>query len=165
MKSIKIGKTLKSGKGFLKALKDFGCNVTTSAESMLTAKDIVCKPTFVSVKKRTKVRLVNVSVSELGFKEGAYLENIYEKAKALGYELCPGEMGPRLGMYYKSRVKGRLYVGMESITDIFGSLRIFTIVRRDDGRLWLDGERAAGFWSGEKRFIFARRSSSKKRNR
>jgi len=103
--------------------------------------------------------LVSFSVSQLGFPNGATLQQIYDKAEELGLELCPAEVGPQLRLQYPDQQNDEwLRIAMNPITDSDGNPGLFE-VGRNDGRLWLDGNggRLDLRWFGYNRFVFLRR--------
>lgn len=88
-------------------------------------------------KKKETIDLVKISVEELGFTEQTPLKEIYAKAKELGLELCPSEVGPQLRAQYLDQPMDEwFYVGMEPIEDSDGDLGVFGLGHNDDG-LWL----------------------------
>lgn len=92
------------------------------------ASDIFGKPAFAVATEETEVDLVKVTVAELGFKQGAKSDQIYKRAKELGLELCPAEVGPQLRLQYKDQPKGEwLLIGMEPILDSNGSPSTFSL--------------------------------------
>ena len=106
----------------------------------------------------TEVDLVNVSVAELGFKDGATYEAICTRAKEFGLNRCPAEVGPKLRLEYTDQPYGEwLRIAMEPITDSGGYLYIFG-VDYDCGDRWLygDGGDPDFFWDGSFRFVFVR---------
>ncbi len=71
----------------------------------------------------TQVDLVVKTVAELGFKGGANRDAIYARAKELGLELCPAEVGPALRLAYQDQPNGEwLRIAMEPISDSGGDL-------------------------------------------
>lgn len=85
----------------------------------------------------TTLDLVIVSVAELGFFEGATFAQIVERARQLGLELCPAEVGPVLRSAYKDQPRGEwLRIAMDPIADSDGFLSVFRVGRDGDG-LWL----------------------------
>ena len=133
-RTIKLG-TLKNSDALRKAMKKADFKIGYGGN------DILGKPAFTVVSAEEEIQLVNLSVADLGFKEGANYGNICAKAKELGLELCPNEVGPQLRLQYKNQPKGEyLRIAMEPITDSDGDgyLNIFLVVHDDDG-LWLHG--------------------------
>lgn len=148
-KTIKLG-NYKNADEFRKALKKNGFKTGDWAN------DILDKPAFTVAGAEEEIQLVNVSVADLGFKNGATYKGICAKAKELGLELCPNEVGPQLRLQYKDQPKGEhLCIAMEPITDSDGDLHIFNVGRDDDG-LWLRGSYgySVDFWSASHRFVF-----------
>jgi len=148
-KTIKLG-TLKNADEFRKALKKNGLKIGDWGN------DILGKPAFTVTSVEEEIQLVNLSVADLGFKDGANYGNICAKAKELGLELCPNEVGPQLRLQYKDQPKGEyLRIAMEPITDSDGYLFIFNVGRGGDG-LWLNGVygRSGRFWVANNRFVF-----------
>ena len=151
-KTITLGTGLKTADEFRKALENNGFRISNWGN------DILGKPAFKAATEKTEVDLVNISVAELGFKDGATRKDIYERAISLGLELCPNEVGPQLRLQYKDQPNGEwLRIAMEPITDSDGYLRVFLVVHDDDG-LWLDGYygRPDNFWDGHYHFVFVR---------
>ncbi|MDO8664011.1 MAG: hypothetical protein Q7K44_00445, partial [Candidatus Liptonbacteria bacterium] len=110
-KTIKLDTGLKTADDFRKALKQSGCKIGNWGN------DILGNPAFTVSDTETEVDLVNVSVAELGFKNGAPRKDIYERAVSLGLELCPNEVGPQLRLQYTDQPKGEwLRIAMEPIT-------------------------------------------------
>lgn len=148
-KTIKLG-THKNADALRKALKKADFKIVDWAN------DILSKSAFTVASAEEEIQLVNLSVAELGFKDGATYENICSKAKELGLELCPNEVGPQLRLQYKDQPKGEyLRIAMEPITDSDGDLVIFDVDHDDDG-LWLDGNFGFSdrFWFADRRFVF-----------
>ena len=136
-KTINLGTGLKTADDFRKALKGRGFNIGNWAN------DILGKPAFTAATEATEIDLVKVTVAELGFKKGARHDQIYERAKELGLELCPSEVGPQLRLQYQDQPNGEwLLIGMEPVADSDGDLNVFGVRRHDSGR-WLDGH-----WGG-----------------
>lgn len=130
-KTIRLGTGLKSVDDFRKAIKDCGMRIGDWAN------DILGKPEFTVTTEETEVDLVNVTVAELGFKDGTRRDQIYGRAKELGLELCPPEVGPQLRLQYKDQPKGEwILIGIEPICNSDGSLFVFDIVHNDNG-IWL----------------------------
>lgn len=73
-------------------------------------------PSFSITTEKTAVDLVNVSVEELGFKDGADQKEVYARACELGLDLCPAEVAPRLRLEYVDQPAGDiLVVAMEPV--------------------------------------------------
>lgn len=110
------------------------------------AKDIMGKPAFKVADKEEEIILVEITVAELGFKDGARYSAICEKAvgtevsfEGQDYivELCPNEVGPQLRLQCPNQEKGEwLRIAMQAITGSGGDQRIF-VVGHDSVDLWL----------------------------
>jgi len=106
----------------------------------------------------TEVDLVKVTVAELGFKEGVRRDQIYERAKELGLDLCLPEVGPQLRMQYLDQPNGEwILIGMEPIRDAVGDLSVFS-VDRYDSELWLRSgyDDPDSVWSAGIQWVFVR---------
>lgn len=146
-KTIKLG-THKDANALRQALCAKGNKIN------VWANDIMSEPAFFVTSFEKKIQLVNVSVAELGFKNGATYKDICAKAKELGLELCPNEVGPQLSLQYKDQSQvGWLRIAMEPITDSGGSLRIFSVSHNG---LSLDSNNGhpGHAWLSEFRFVF-----------
>ena len=149
-KTIKLGTGFRTADDFRKALKGNGFNIGDWAN------DILGKPAFMVATEETEVDLVKVTVAELGFKKGARRDQIYERAKELGLELCSPEVGPQLRLQYRGQPNGEwVLIGMEPIADSDGHLSVFG-VERDDSGLWLDGRWGGPdcVWDPDGRLVF-----------
>src|SRR3989344_1903021 len=148
---LKLGTGLRSADNFRKDLKKSGYKISGWAN------DILGKPEFiVTSTKEVEVGLVNISVAELGFPNGATCKEIYQKVTELGLELCPPEVGPQLRLQYRDQpMNEQLLIGMEPLTVSDGDLYVFYVGRDDDGR-WLDGSygNADHVWYGDDRWVF-----------
>ena len=148
-KTIKLG-THKNADEFRKALKKDGFKIGDWGN------DILGEPAFTVSSAEEEIQLANVSVADLGFKNGANYGDICAKAKELGLELCPNEVGPQLRLQYKDQPKGEyLRIAMEPIAGSDGRLDIFRVDHGGDG-LWLDGNHGHSdtFWLARNRFVF-----------
>lgn len=152
-RTIKLGTPgLKTADDFRKTIKDGGMEIGDWAN------DILGKPQFTVAAEETEADLVIVSVAELGFKKGATREDIYAKAKELGLELCPNEVGPQLRLQYADQANSEwLIIGMEPIAASGGRLGLFRVGRSGNG-LWLSigAGSPGGVWLGYGRFVFVR---------
>ena len=84
-----------------------------------------------------ELKLVRVSVAELGFEDGATYSQICARAKELGLKLCPAEVGLKLRLQYLDQpMDTYFYIAMEPITDDFGYPLVFCLSRHIEG-LWL----------------------------
>ncbi|MFH1662162.1 MAG: hypothetical protein ABIA02_03635 [Candidatus Falkowbacteria bacterium] len=75
--------------------------------------DILNKTEF--SKEKQNYDLVKFTVKQLGFQNSATTDQIYEKAKELGLELCPAEVGPHLRLQYLG--KEYMNIAIKQIAD------------------------------------------------
>jgi hypothetical protein len=160
-KTIRLGTGLKTATDFRKVLiVDFRKAAIMSGNHIGDCgNDILGRLAFTAVTEETEVDLVIVSVSELGFKDGATRKDIYARALELGLQLCPNEVGPQLRLQYKDQPNGEwLLIGMEPITDSRSYPRVFGVLRHDGGMQFLDGSHGDldYFWLGCHRWVFMR---------
>ena len=88
------------------------------------------------------------------------MRDTYARAKELGLELCPNEVGPQLRLQYKDQPKGEfLLIAMEPIIGVGGDLSVFDVEHRNDDRLWLNANlgHPGLAWGGIDRWVFLRR--------
>ena len=135
------------------------------------ASDIMDQPAFTIAPQEEKIRLVEVSVADMGFPNGTNYRSI--KDRVVGTEiqledglyevqLCPAEVGPQLRLHYKDQPKGEwLRIAMEAITGSDGDLKLF-YVEHDDDDMWLRGHNGHDVydWDGGDRFIFCLRKKA-----
>lgn len=122
-----------------------------------SAKDILSKVEF--SKESKEYNLVSFSVGQLGFLQGATTEQIYNRAKELGLETCPAEVGPLLRSQYTDQPKGEyLWIAMKSILNAIGIPHVFGVHRYPDGS-WLVAYRdePGGRFNPVDRFVFCRK--------
>ena len=95
-----------------------------------------------------------------GLATEASLHDIYARAVALGFELCPAEVGPALRLNYLDQPPGdSLHIAMKPVAKYNGALIDFTVARAygSDGFLLLGGDaRPDTMLPGVQRFIFVR---------
>ncbi|KKR07242.1 MAG: hypothetical protein UT32_C0014G0001 [Parcubacteria group bacterium GW2011_GWC2_39_14] len=97
------------------------------AQSMLDSEN------FTTAEKPEPADLVRLKVRDLNLANPT-TDNIYQKAKELGLELCPAEVGPRYRLQYTNQPAGEyLYIAMKQITDSGGNPNVFGLSRDDDG--------------------------------
>lgn len=115
--TVKLGTGLKTGEDFCRALKAGGFKIGDTAEIMLVHPESSFR---VTTTQETKVDLVKITTANLGFRKqfDVRRDQIYERAKELGLELCPAEVGPQLRLQYKYDVKRDwwVYIGMDPIS-------------------------------------------------
>jgi len=107
----------------------------------LGANKILGNSAFVLSRTKKDVTLTIATVADLGFgDEGASLSAIYIRARQLGVELCPAELGPLLRLRYLSQPVGEwLHIGMTPIPTGADSLLDFTVANGGTGPMLLGG--------------------------
>lgn len=156
MEAVIGGKTKEEIK---KELKKKNIQVSSYAESMMDAKDKDGKDLFIVQENSERLELVRLTIKDLGFPKGATTQEIFDKATALGLDLCPAEVGPQLRLQYKDQPLGeRLYIAMKQILDRDGNSYVFKLERYEDG-LWLHVNWApSGYrWYPDYEFVFSLR--------
>lgn len=109
-----------------------------------------------ALQSQVQLDLVVRTVAELGFKGATRLDRIYTKAKELGLELCPPEVGPALRLAYPGQPYDEwLRIAMDPISASVGTLSIFKVAHDVDGR-WLDSSYVCpdDLWYPGHRFVF-----------
>jgi hypothetical protein len=106
------------------------------------ADEILGRPAFNLSKMRRDARLVVLAVSELGFEaEGASLADIYARARQLGFELCPAEVGPQLRLQYLYQPLGEfLHIAMAPIAGHGGEPSDLTVANGGAGLILIGGD-------------------------
>ncbi len=101
------------------------------------AKDMLKSSDFTTERKQKGIGTVRLRVQDLGFDSYATTDQLYAKAKELGLELCPAEVGPDLRLKYQDQPNGEwLYIGMQQIADSDGHPNVFELIRHGE-ELWL----------------------------
>lgn len=102
------------------------------------------------------IKVALLSVADLGFKDGAKYREICKRAKELGLELCPAELGPQLRLQYENQPEGEwILIAMEPVASSSGP-RLFTVALGNND-LWLSSRNVASdydFWNNDNRFVF-----------
>jgi len=147
--SVEIGG--KSKEQLIAEMEAGGINIISDyAKSMMENTD------FIVGTNREEAKLVRLTIADLGFKTSATTDQIYERAQALGLELCPPDTGPNYRLKYKDQPLGEyLRIGMKQIAGSGGYPRVFELGRSGDG-LWLSGFWAepGGMWNPDRGFVF-----------
>ena len=133
------------------ALDAVGCSIGTSAG------EILGRPTFTLSATKTSVELFAVSASELGFQtDTASLDDIYARARKVGFGLAAAEIGPQLRLQYFDQPVGEfLIVGMEPLRTWNGEPVILIVANGGAGLILIgqDGNADAQI-SVRSRFLF-----------
>lgn len=100
------------GKRLVARLKDKGFLIEDRAANLIVS------ARFPIARKNETVRLIRLTVADLGFSADADIANVYKKAKELGLELCPSEVPPRYRTAYTNQPRNeRMYFAMKEIDD------------------------------------------------
>lgn len=146
--SVEIGGMSKEQ--LISEMEAAGININDYAKSMMN------NPDFIVGEHKEEAKLIILTVADLGFKTSATRNQIFERADALGLELCPPDTGPNYRIKYKDQPQGEYFrIGMKPITDSNGYPRVFNL-HRFDGGLWLDygGAYPSRAWSPDGGFVF-----------
>lgn len=134
---------------------------------------------FTTSTARHVLDTVELTVRALGFVRGATASQMFAKARRLGLELCPLELGPHLRLAYRDQPEGSFGAPLRQHKAPVGSLTIASepldenlstpkgfYLRRIDGVLWLRGYTAdaAHVWSPEDHLVFSLSSRSAERS-
>ena len=99
-----------------------------------SASEILGQPAFPYARVKTEVELALVSASELGVETESSLSDVYKRAKQIGLELCPAEVGPQLRLHYRNQPLGEpLNIAMEPIASSGGDPTILALVNFGSG--------------------------------
>jgi hypothetical protein len=148
--TIKLGAEPKNRNDFYHVFSHRGIKVEQWARKILDSKD------FTVADKEREVDLVNVTTFELGLNNLATREEIYNRAKKLGLELCPAEVGPRMALQHKGRYEGEwIIVGMEPVLLSDGVKELFS-VKYDNLKMILcaHGGKPEELWNPEQQWLF-----------
>lgn len=135
---------------------------------------------FTTSETHEQVNLIWLSIADLGLPEGVKTDQVYERAKELGLDLCPAEVAPRLLSLPSHREREPFRVAMKPImiTDYFIKLgkdivcaAIFKIYPYDT-KSWRIKEEVVDDvlpnspvrWSTNRLFVFRLRPHSEKKN-
>jgi len=150
-KTITLGTGLKNAGDFIRDFCEKGIKISEWAIDMLG------NPAFTVASEKIEIDLVVVSVADLGLKNGAERKDIYARAKELGLDICPAEVGPQLRLQYNDQPSGEwIFIAMEPISGSGGNLELF-VVDRDgsDLRLFSCDGYPDYFWHAGHCFVFA----------
>jgi hypothetical protein len=121
--------------------------------------EAIGRPAFPFTKTKLETDLALISVVDLGFSEdGASLLEIYNRALAIGLQLCPGDLGPALRLAYLDQPREEyLHVAMRPVRLYSGELVDFTLGNDGVKLLLVGGDaRPETVLPGPVRFVFVR---------
>lgn len=147
--------TTKTGDEYTKELKKEGNKINDHAQDILNKLE--------TLKQNESIDLVSFSVKQLGFPKGATLQEIYNKAKEFGLELCPPQVGPELRLNYKDQPDNEyLKIAIELLSDRDGDPVLFSVERVfSEPRLYNYRGRLDDPWHSTTRFVFCSRKDTK----
>jgi hypothetical protein len=123
-----------------------------------SADEILGRPAFPYARTKTDVELAVLSGAEFGVAEPeSSLADVYKRARQVGLELCPAEVGPQLRLDYRDQPLGEtLDIAMEPVTGYSGDPTILTLVNWGTGLALIgrDG-RSESMAPRISRFVFA----------
>jgi hypothetical protein len=124
-----------------------------------SVEEAIGRPAFPFTKRKLELDLVVVSGADLGFSEdGASLLDIYNRALAIGLELCPPDLGPTLRLNYLDQSRGEfLHIAMRPVALYNREVVDFSLGNDGNTLLLLSGDgRPETVLPGAVRFIFVR---------
>lgn len=131
--------------------------------------ELLADDRFTTSDTKYSMEIVELSVGELGFPDGATTSRIFEKAIESGLQLCPLELGPYLRLLYLDQPEGYSGKPVQQNRAPVGSITIASEIITDDeefpkgfylrkmkGALWLRGYCAdhQHVWDPDDHFIF-----------
>ena len=129
---------------------DKGINIARWVDDILKKIELVTEESV--------VRLTNPSVSEIGFKDGVKLSEIYKKASSQQLRIVHPQVALEFLLWHGDglEVGQWIILAMEPITDSVGALVVLR-VGRHSGSLWLSASfgRPDDFWDGVNQFFFS----------
>ena len=130
-RTIELG-GFKDGKAFETELEKKGMKTNEWSQHLLES------PDFKVLGTHEQADLIELSVASLGFNTNTRYDKICERAKELGLDLCPAEVGPQLRLQYTDQPQGEWFIlAMKAISDRDGHPGLFDVHHVEDG-LWLD---------------------------
>jgi hypothetical protein len=149
-RKIALG-TYKGVDAYRRALDSAGIKIGDAAD------EILGRPAFSYGTMKTDVDLVLVSAADLGVETESSLAGVYKRARQVGLELCPAEVGPQLRLEYRNQpLSEALDIAMEPLATYSGDLTILTLMNWGTGLALIgrDG-RSESRVSRTSRFVFA----------
>lgn len=144
----------KSKEELIADLKAQDFNISDYTYSTLDNSDFVVSP------HREHLNLICLTVADLGFETDATTVQIFERAEALGLELCPPDTGPSYRLTYTDQPSNEiLHIAMRPITDSDGNQIIYSLSYnlsgQDDGFCLYEDCATTWFeWSPRNMFVF-----------
>ena len=123
-----------------------------------SADEILGRPAFFYARTPKQVELVVLSSAELGLEADAVSHaEVYRRAKQMGVELCPAEVGPQLRSAYRNHPLGEaLDIAMEPVSTYAGEPTILALVNFGTGLALIGADGASeSMVPRTRRFVFA----------
>jgi hypothetical protein len=124
----------------------------------VSADEILGRPAFAYTTMKLDMELAIISVAELGLEaEASSQSEVYARAKRIGLELCPAEVGPRLRLDYRDQPLGEaLDVAMEPVATYGGEPTILALANFGSGLALIGSDgRPDAMVPRTRRFVFA----------
>jgi len=137
---------------YRRALESAGIKIGDAAD------EILGRPTFPYGTMKTDVELVLVSAADLGVETESSLADVYKRARQVGLELCPAEVGLQLRLDYRNQPRGdALTIAMEPVATYSGEPTILALANFVPSGLLLIGSdgRSEFMVPSTFRFVFA----------
>jgi hypothetical protein len=153
-RTIKLGE-YRDVKSLRAAFDDSHCHLAMSD----SVDEAIGRPSFPFTKTKIGRDLIVISAADLGFpQDGASINAIYARARSLGLELCPPDLGLALRLSYLNQPRGEfLHIAMKPATLYSGALVDFTVGNDGVSLLVLAGDaRPDLILAGTVRFVFVR---------
>ncbi|WP_409303925.1 helicase [Peribacillus sp. SCS-155] len=159
-RTIEVGGLTKSQ--LIQKLQQYSILINEYGDRLLT------DDKFTTSDTKYSLQTVELTVSDLGFTDGATTAQIFKRASELGLELCPLELGPHLRLEYLDQPEGSANL-IQRHQAPSGSITIASEIlaedddfpkgfylRRINGVLWLRGYHADHLhvWNPDDHFIF-----------
>lgn len=140
----------KSGAEYIRLLEQQGYRISPEARFMLNSQE------FTVLKEAEEIKLIRLSVADLGFLSGATTKQIFERSETLGLELCPPEVGPAYRLQYINQPMDEwIRVGMKAIADLHSLPSVFDVGHNSGGaRLSRDWAEPAYRWGADDQILF-----------
>ena len=123
-----------------------------------SADEILGRPAFFYARTPKQVELVVLSSAELGLEADAVSHaEVYRRAKQMGLELCPAEVGPQLRLAYRNQPLGEaLDIAMEPVSTYAGEPTILALVNFGTGLALIGADGGSdSMVPRTRRFVFA----------
>lgn len=133
------------------------------------AEQLISDERFTTSETKSTIQIVELTIQDLGFPEGAVIPQILERISVLGFALCPVALAPHLRLAYFDQPEGDTGITTQKRQAPSGSITIASepislhdefpkgfYLRNIKGDLWLRGYVADDLhvWNPNDHFIF-----------